>query len=62
MTVHPFTPDPRVPADPYSGRGVCAWPLCGLPESNRVHALPDRPAEADARELAAGVEPEGESG
>ena len=50
---HLFVPDPGVPAD-QNGRQACA--TCHLigEAGDAHHTLPDRPAGADARELAAG--------
>jgi hypothetical protein len=49
---HLFVPDPDVPAD-QNGRQACRCGLIGEAGDAR-HTLPDRPAGADARELAAG--------
>lgn len=48
-----FTPDQTVPGDPITGQQVCRCGLLGEP-GDAHHTLPDRPAEADARERAAG--------
>jgi hypothetical protein len=49
---HPLRLDPDVPPDVH-GRGTCRCGLPDLPDDPR-HTMPARPAEADARELAAG--------
>lgn len=49
---HPFAADPDVPADS-RGHQVCRCGLIGEP-GDPHHTMPERPPEADARELAAG--------
>lgn len=48
-THHLYRADPDLPAD-YRGQQVC---VCGLAETNRIHALPDTDdaAEMDRRRL-----------
>lgn len=50
---HPFALDPDVPPD-QNGRGACSVCHCMGDPGDPRHTLPDRPDEADARELAAG--------
>lgn len=54
---HVFQADLDIPADPYSGRRVCAQPGCHLPRGNACHTLPDTPEQAVSRSWAGDVEP-----
>lgn len=48
----PFTPDPQVPPDPYTGLGVCAnCHLIGRAEDAH-HALPDVEEQRESRRRA----------
>lgn len=48
-----FTPDPDIPADPYSKRRTCRCGLTGAP-GDAHHTPPDAPDGADHGQRAAG--------